>query len=81
MPSIYTQLRSSDRKHIRTEKARIRREFLDLAKQEELISALYVKMLGKPEAKSETLNPKSETSPKSEIQKPKKETKKKVKAK
>ncbi|MBU3918424.1 hypothetical protein KKC63_00725 [Patescibacteria group bacterium] len=32
------------RKHIRKEKARIRREVLDLDKQEELIKGLYVKL-------------------------------------
>ncbi len=45
MPSIYTNLKKSDKKHIRTEKARIRRQFLDFAKQEELITELYKKMV------------------------------------
>ncbi len=44
MPSIYPNLKFSDRKHIRTEKARIRRQFSDLVKQKELISELYKKM-------------------------------------
>jgi len=35
------------RKHIRQEKARIRREILDIKKQEELISALYQKLIKK----------------------------------
>ncbi len=46
MPSIYPNLKSSDRKYIRTEKSRIRRQFLDVAKQNELISELYKKMVG-----------------------------------
>ncbi len=36
-------IRKSDKKFIRTEKARIRREFLDVAKQKELINELYKK--------------------------------------
>lgn len=47
MPSIYPQLKYSDRKFIRTEKARIRRQFLDTKKQEELITELYQRILGK----------------------------------
>ena len=39
------KLPKSLRKFIRKEKARIRREVLDLRKQEELISALYQKIL------------------------------------
>ena len=54
MPSIYTQLKSSDRKFIRTEKARIRRQFLDFKKQEEMINELYKRLLGKAEIKVET---------------------------
>ncbi len=38
-----SKLPRSVRKHIRKEKARIRREVLDLDKQEELISQLYQK--------------------------------------
>ena len=49
MPSIYKKLKKSDRKFIRREKSRIRREFLSFKKQEEMISELYKKMLGKPE--------------------------------
>jgi hypothetical protein len=37
------QLKKSDKKFIRLEKARIRRQFLDFKKQEELISQLYDK--------------------------------------
>ena len=64
MPSIYPQLKKSDRTFIRREKARIRAQFLDVKKQEELISALYQKALAlpvkgpKPEAKEETKEPK-----------------------
>jgi len=39
------KLPKSLRKYIRKEKARIRREVLDLKKQEELISELYQKIL------------------------------------
>ena len=36
-------IRKSDKKFIRTEKARIRRQFLDLVKQQEMINELYKK--------------------------------------
>ena len=39
-----TKLPQSIRKHIRKEKARIRREVLDSKKQEELIKKLYEKL-------------------------------------
>ena len=52
MPSIYPQLKDSDRTFIRTEKARIRRQFLDRKKQEELITQLYQRFLGSKEVKS-----------------------------
>jgi len=42
-------IRKSDKKFIRKEKARIRRQFLDVKKQEELIGELYKRFLGKPE--------------------------------
>jgi len=42
------RLPKSQRKYIRQEKARIRREVLDLKKQEELINQLYEKFLKKP---------------------------------
>ena len=73
MPSIYKKLKNSDRKFIRTEKARIRREFLDSKKQDEMISELYKKMLGevKPEVKEEK-------KVKIEVNKPKKVKTKKV---
>lgn len=41
-------IRKSDKKFIRTEKARIRAQFLDFKKQEELISEIYKKFLEKP---------------------------------
>ena len=41
------KLPKSLRKHIRLEKALIRREVLDLKKQEELIAGLYQKFLKK----------------------------------
>ncbi len=45
MPSIYTTLKKSDRKFIRTEKARIRRQFSDAVKQEEMITEMYKKLV------------------------------------
>jgi len=45
------KLPKSIRKYIRKEKARIRREVLDLKKQEELISELYQKFLRQYENK------------------------------
>ncbi len=45
MPSIYTNLKSSDRTYIRKEKSRIRRQFLDVAKQDDMINELYKRMV------------------------------------
>jgi hypothetical protein len=45
------RLPKSLRKHIRQEKARIRREVLDIKKQEELITELYKKLIKKDENK------------------------------
>jgi hypothetical protein len=45
------KLPKSIRKYIRKEKARIRREILDLKEQERLISQLYEKFLKKHENK------------------------------
>lgn len=39
------RLANSQRKFIRREKSRIRREFLDLKKQRELINELYAKLI------------------------------------
>ncbi len=48
------RIANSFRKYIRKEKARIRREVLDLSKQEELIKGLYLKFNpGRIEKKSE----------------------------
>lgn len=44
------------RKHIRGQKARIRREFSDLGKQQELISKLYEGFAKKTEKKSVRAN-------------------------
>ena len=41
----------SIRKYIRREKARIRREVLDIKKQEELIAELYKRLIKKDESK------------------------------
>ena len=48
------RLPRSQRKYIRQEKARIRREVLDLKKQERLIQELYKKILAKPKIKNKT---------------------------
>jgi hypothetical protein len=45
------RLPKSLRKHIRREKARIRREVLDIKEQEELITELYKKLIKKDENK------------------------------
>ncbi len=45
------QIKKSDKTFIRKEKARIRSQFLDKKKQEELINNLYKKILGQPEVK------------------------------
>lgn len=50
------RLPKSLRKHIREEKTRIRREVLDLKKQQELINQLYEKFLIKKPIKTETKN-------------------------
>jgi len=51
------RLPKSLRKFIRKEKARIRREVLDLKKQEELIDELYQKTLEKLKIKKTTTHP------------------------
>ena len=71
MPSIYKKLKKSDRKFIRTEKSRIRREFLGFKKQEELISELYKKLLGEPK-----INKDDDVEKNKEIKKTKKDLKK-----
>jgi len=47
------KLPKSLRKHIRQEKARIRREVLDIKEQEKLIQELYQKFFEKLKAKNE----------------------------
>ena len=45
----------SIRKYIRKEKARIRREVLDLKEQEEMINKMYQNILNKPENKTKSV--------------------------
>jgi len=54
MPKI--RLPKSIRKYIRKEKARIRREVLDMGKQEELIQQLYEKFLKNSPSNSKSKN-------------------------
>jgi len=49
------RLPRSQRKYIRQEKARVRREVLDLKKQQELINQLYQKFFKKPVLEKPTL--------------------------
>ncbi len=51
-------IRKSDKKFIRTEKARIRRQFLDSKKQQEMIDNLYKKFL--PGVKDEATSDKKQ---------------------
>ena len=51
-----TRLPKSIRKYIRKEKARIRREVLDIEKQEELIQQLYEKFLKNNPSNSKNKN-------------------------
>lgn len=46
-------IRRSDKKFIRLEKARIRRQFLDLVKQEEMINELYKRFVKTEKLKNE----------------------------
>ncbi len=55
-------IRRSDKKFIRSEKARIRRQFLDVKKHKELIDKLYERFL--PKTKNASVEPKLEESPK-----------------
>ena len=76
-------IRKSDKKFIRLEKARIRRQFLDVKKQEELIDNLYKKFLTDPkklEVKTkEGLSLPAEEPKKTEVKKESKATKRTVK--
>jgi hypothetical protein len=53
-----SSLPKSLRKYIRNEKARIRRQFLDLAKQKEMINNLYQKVYSLIKSKNEFDNKK-----------------------
>ncbi len=68
-------IRKSDKKFIRTEKARIRAMVLDLKKQQEMIDKLYEKFLTKPAIKEAAPEKKAEVK-KEEKPKAKKEIKK-----
>jgi len=72
-------IRKSDKKFIRNEKARIRVQFLDVKKQNELIDNLYKKFLKQP-AIEKSLEPKNPPVSK-EPDKESKTKSKKVKAK
>lgn len=47
------ELNKSDKKFVRLEKAKIRKKFWDVKKQEEVIAELYKRMQGDPTAKIE----------------------------
>ena len=66
-------IKKSDKKFIRREKARIRGQFSDAKKQQELINELYNRFLQKPEVK--------EISEVKEVKEAKKESVKKVEKK
>ena len=69
-------IRKSDKKFIRLEKARIRRQFLDVKKQQELIDELYKRFTPTPKTKV-LKNEKTEKAPEpKELKKEKTETKK-----
>jgi len=69
MPSIYPTLKKSDRKFIAREKGRIRAQFSDVKKQEELISVLYVRFLGKASATDKAVTVEAKTEVKKEAPK------------
>ena len=56
----------SIRKYIRKEKARIRREVLDLKEQEEMINKLYQNILNKPENKTKSVKEDKKTEKKAD---------------
>lgn len=73
-------IKKSDKKYIRTQKAKIRAQFSDVKKQKEMIDALYERFIKKPKLdneavadggnnKSEIRISKFETNPKSKIKK------------
>ena len=71
------KLPKSVRKYIRKEKARIRREVLELNEQEKLINQLYERFLKKPQINGKTI--KKEKSKNQKIKKNQKESKTKNK--
>lgn len=74
-------LKKSEKKFIRLEKARIRRQFFDIKKQEEMIDQLYKKFIKLPRKRAES-HAESRGNEKKEVQEPKKiEAKKEEKAK
>lgn len=56
-------IRKSDKKFIRTEKSRIRRQFSDSKKQEELINELYKKFVKQQKVAEVVKEPKAEVKP------------------
>jgi len=52
-------LKKSDKKFIRLEKSRIRKQFYDSKKQEELINELYKRFLKKPKTEDKVKDPSS----------------------
>mgnify|MGYP001561667512 CR=1 FL=1 len=81
----YAKLKKSDRVYIRNQKAKIRRQFWDVAKQEEMITAIYERLLPSPkiveggESKPVKVEQKKEVK-KEEAPKAKAKKEKKVKA-
>ena len=80
MQATQKKLPHSVRKFIRTEKTRIRGQFSDVKKQEEMIIQLYDNAWGKEQAVKETA-PAIKPEAKKEAVKPKKEKSVKVKSK
>ena len=74
-------LTKSARKFIRSEKARIRAQFLDVRKQEDLITELYKKMLGQEKNEANVQEEIKETKEIKEMKKVKEEEPKKTKVK
>ena len=75
-------IRKSDKKFIRREKARIRKQFLDVKKQQEMINELYVRFLPKeamPAAEVKEMA--GVVKAKDEVKKPKASKKEKITAK
>ena len=77
---MFKKLPNSTRKFIRSEKARIRRQFLSYKQQKEAITNMYNKILNQPIVKKAT-EPKPVELEKTLFKKQKKETTKKPKGK